>query len=142
MMEVHFGSRQGHNVEVYCQNAMRSSSIKRGLTILKDIHRNLVERQTSAMAIDSLKSREEKYEIVLNEKQRSLLLNMKNEKEYATGVLKVDIESLEDVGLIYEQNQMLEQVELLLAERGGVVIERVEEIHNNHIQYVYLFWLP
>lgn len=94
------------------------------------------------MAIDSLKSREEKYEIVLNEKQRSLLLNMKNEKEYATGVLKVDIESLEDVGLIYEQNQMLEQVELLLAERGGVVIERVEEIHNNHIQYVYLFWLP
>ena len=38
MVEVHFGSRLGHNIEIYCQHETRALGLIRGKEILSKIY--------------------------------------------------------------------------------------------------------
>lgn len=54
----------------------------------------------------------------------------------------MDLDSLDNLKRIYEQNEILEEIELYLLGEGALMSHCAEEIHNNHAHWVYIFRMP
>lgn len=50
------------------------------------------------------------YNVNLQAGQKCLEFAFKNDKDFATGVLKVDIETMEEIKIVYEQNPVLDKI--------------------------------
>ena len=82
LIEVHFGSKLGHNVEVYMQHETRASALGRGKTIINNIFSHFVDiKNTSNVMGDSSNTFQQKitgYNVTLQPDKKSVHFSYKN----------------------------------------------------------------